>query len=89
LPSTPNRTVPVQFVGRVAVGAAAGAALLTSINGWITGTLTKTANTVVGTIGGRAARARLAEAFGRDRPAKFLEDAVAIVAAIAIVALAT
>jgi uncharacterized membrane protein len=88
LPSTPNRTVPVQFAGRVVVGAVAGAALLASIGGWIAGALAGAAGAVVGTIGGRAARARLADAFGRDRPAAFLEDAVAIVAAIAIVALA-
>jgi uncharacterized membrane protein len=33
---------------------------------------------VVGTLGGRAARARLAASFGRDRPAALIEDAVAI-----------
>jgi uncharacterized membrane protein len=33
---------------------------------------------VIGTLGGHALRARLAAAFGRDRPAAFIEDAVAI-----------
>jgi uncharacterized membrane protein len=40
---------------------------------------------VIGTLGGRAFRARLANAFGRDRPAAFIEDAVAYVGAALIV----
>jgi uncharacterized membrane protein len=40
---------------------------------------------VIGTLGGRAARARLAATFGKDSPAAFLEDAVAIFAALFIV----
>jgi uncharacterized membrane protein len=36
---------------------------------------------VVGSLGGAAARARLAAMFGRDRPAALIEDAVAILAA--------
>ena len=39
---------------------------------------------VIGTLGGRAVRARLAAAFGSDRPAAFLEDAVAIGGALLI-----
>ncbi|HEX9773699.1 MAG TPA: hypothetical protein VGA44_09550 [Steroidobacteraceae bacterium] len=40
---------------------------------------------IIGTLGGRAARARLAAAFGNDRPAAFIEDAVAIGGALLIV----
>jgi uncharacterized membrane protein len=41
---------------------------------------------VIGTIGGYAFRARLAAAFGSDRPAALLEDAIAIGGAFLIVA---
>lgn len=89
LPSTPSRTVPVQFGGRLVTGALAGAALATSLGGWTGGAVAGAVGAAVGTLGGHAARARLAEAFGRDRPAAFLEDAIAILAAIAIVSVAT
>ena len=39
---------------------------------------------VIGTLGGRTFRARLAAAFGSDRPAAFIEDAVAIGGAVLI-----
>jgi uncharacterized membrane protein len=41
----------------------------------------------IGTYGGAAVRARLAASFGKDPPAAFIEDAVAVVCAILIVAL--
>ncbi len=41
--------------------------------------------TVIGTLGGHAARARLAAALRKDAPAAFIEDAVAILAAVVIV----
>jgi len=88
LPSTPSRTVPVQFGARLVTGALAGAALAAPIAGWAGGAVAGAVGAVAGTLGGRAVRARLAEAFGRDRPAAFLEDAVAILAAIAIVSVA-
>jgi uncharacterized membrane protein len=40
---------------------------------------------VIGTLGGRVVRGRLATAFGSDRPAAFLEDAVAIGAALLVI----
>jgi hypothetical protein len=43
---------------------------------------------VIGTLGGAAFRARLAAAFGSDRPAALIEDAVAIGAAALIVVIA-
>lgn len=39
---------------------------------------------VIGALGGRDFRARLARAFGSDRPAAFIEDAVAIGGALLI-----
>jgi len=40
----------------------------------------------MGTFGGRTLRAQLASAFGSDTPAALIEDAIAIVAVILIVA---
>jgi uncharacterized membrane protein len=40
---------------------------------------------LIGTLGGAAFRARLAAAFGKDRPAALIEDIVAIGAAALIV----
>ena len=40
---------------------------------------------IVGTLGGRAVRARLAAAFGSDRPAAIIEDLIAIGGAALIV----
>ena len=40
---------------------------------------------VLGTLGGRAFRARLAAAFGSDRPAALIEDALAIGGALLMV----
>jgi uncharacterized membrane protein len=88
LPSTPSRTVPAQFCGRLVTGAMAGAAIAASAGNWTGGAVAGALGAAAGTLGGSAARARLAEAFGRDRPAAFLEDIVAIVAAIAIVSVA-
>jgi uncharacterized membrane protein len=39
---------------------------------------------VIGTLGGRDIRGRLAKAFGSDRPAAIIEDAVAILGAVLI-----
>jgi uncharacterized membrane protein len=90
LPTTPSRTVPVQFGGRLVSGALSGAALAASFtSNWVVGAAVGAFGAAVGTLGGAAARARLARAFGRDRPAAFLEDVVAIVAAIAIISAAT
>jgi uncharacterized membrane protein len=86
LPSTPSRTVPVQFATRILSGALCGAAAGGASGSWIVGVVLGAAGAVAGTLGGRAARARLAGAFGSDRPAAFLEDAVAIALAAAALA---
>jgi len=86
LPATPSRTVPAQFAARVLTGALAGAAIGVAGSGWAGGLVVGALGAVVGTLVGHTGRARLAAAFGRDRPAAFLEDAVAVGAALLIVA---
>ena len=78
LPSTPSRTVPVQFGARILTGALSGAAVGAAGGSWAGGLLGGAVGAVVGTLGGRAFRAKLAAAFGSDRPAAFIEDAVAV-----------
>jgi uncharacterized membrane protein len=85
LPSTPSRTVPVQFGTRILSGAVTGAALGEVAGSLVIGAVVGAAGAVVGTLGGRAARRALATKFGSDRPAAFLEDALAIGAAVLIV----
>jgi uncharacterized membrane protein len=80
LPSTPPRTEAVQFVSRILMGALCGAALA-----GVAGSLLGAAGVVIGTLGGRAFRARLAGLLGSDSPAAFIEDAVAILGALMIV----
>ena len=90
LPSTPARTVPVSFATRIVSGALTGAAIgLAGGVPWIGALVAGAIGAVIGTLGGRAARAKLAVAFGRDRPAALVEDAVAIGAAVLIVMVAT
>ena len=78
LPSTPSRTVPIQFGARIATGALSGAAVGAAGGAMVGGLLAGVAGAVIGTLGGRALRAWLASAFGSDRPAAFIEDAIAI-----------
>lgn len=85
LPSTPSRTVPIQFGTRIVSGALSGAALGIAGGSLVVGAILGAVGAVIGTLGGRAARGALAEKFGSDRPAAFLEDAVAIGAALLIV----
>jgi uncharacterized membrane protein len=79
------RTVPVQLGARLISGAACGAAIGASSGGMAGGLAAGISGAVVGTLGGKIARARLAAAFGRDRPAALVEDAVAIGGAALIV----
>lgn len=85
LPKTPSRKVPVQFGTRILMGAVAGAAIATPSGQFWFGAVAGIVGAVIGTLAGAAARARLAQAFGRDLPAALLEDAVAIVGAGLIV----
>jgi uncharacterized membrane protein len=84
LPSTPSRTVPVQFGARIATGALSGAAIGTAGGAIVGGLLAGIVGAVIGTLGGRAFRARLAAAFGSDRPAAFVEDLIAVGGALLI-----
>src|SRR5262245_9565366 len=78
LPSTPSRTVAVQFGTRIVMGAVCGAAAAAHGGSMLAGGMAGVVGAVAGTLGGRALRGRLAAAFGSDRPAAFLEDAIAI-----------
>ena len=85
LPSAPSRKAPGGFGARILSGALSGAAL-GAPSGWlIAGGVAGIVGAVIGTLGGYAARARLAAAFRRDMPAAFIEDAVAIIVAILVV----
>ena len=85
LRSTPSRTVPVQFGARIAMGALSGAAIGGADGSPLFGAVAGIVGAVIGTLGGRTARARLAAVFGRDPPAALIEDALAILAALLIV----
>jgi uncharacterized membrane protein len=84
LPSTASRTVPVQFGARIVTGALSGAAIGSAGGTMIGGVLAGIFGAVIGTLGGRTVRARLAAAFGSDRPAALIEDVVAIGGALLI-----
>ncbi|WP_271169172.1 DUF4126 family protein [Hansschlegelia plantiphila] len=86
LPSTPSRRVPPQFGARIVSGALSGAALGVAGGSLIGGLVAGAAGAVIGTLGGATIRAKLAASFGKDPPAAFIEDAVAILGAWAIVA---
>jgi uncharacterized membrane protein len=86
LPSTPSRKVPQQFGARLLMGALTGAAIGTPYGGWIVGLIAGIVGAAIGTYGGAAVRGKLAASFGKDPPAAFIEDAVAIVAAYLIIA---
>jgi len=85
LPTTPSRKVPVQFGARIVMGGLSGTALGIAIGMPVAGLLAGAAGGVIGTLGGAEARARLAAAFGQDRPAALIEDAVAVIGALLIV----
>ena len=85
LPTTPSRTVPVQFGTRVLVGALCGAAIGADLGAPVMGLFAGVLGAIVGTLGGRMCRVRLAAALGSDRPAALIEDAIAIGGALLIV----
>jgi uncharacterized membrane protein len=78
LPTTPSRKVPMGFGARIVTGGLSGAAIGAASGALVVGAVGGIIGAVIGTLGGAAFRARLAAAFGRDRPAALIEDAVAI-----------
>lgn len=93
LPRTPSRTVPMQFGVRVIAGAFAGACLAVLPTGetftyLILGAIAGAIGAVIGTLGGARMRATLARSLRTDTPAALIEDAIAIIAALALVYLA-
>ena len=85
LPSTPSRKVPVQFATRILMGALTGGAIGLAGGSLWAGVVTGAIGAVIGTLGGSVARAKLAAAFGKDRPAAIIEDLVAVAGAALIV----
>lgn len=89
LPKTPSRKVPVQFGARLVSGALAGGAIGASGGAsggaLVVGLVLGVVGAVIGTYGGAAGRASLARSFGKDPPAAYLEDVVAIGGAALIV----
>ena len=87
LPYTPSRKVPQQFGARLVSGAFCGAVVGQAGGAAIIGAIIGIVGAIIGTYGGAAARARLASAFGQDRPAGLMEDAVAIVLGVLAVSI--
>ena len=85
LPTTPSRTVPIQFGTRILMGGLTGGAIATSGGALAIGVIAGMVGAVIGTLGGRAFRARLATALGSDRPAAVIEDLIALGGAFLIV----
>jgi uncharacterized membrane protein len=85
LPTTPSRTVPIQFGTRILMGGLTGGAIGASGGALTLGVIAGIVGAVIGTLGGRAVRARRAAALGSDRPAAVIEDVIAIGGAFLIV----
>ncbi len=82
LPFTPSRKTMPQFTARIFSGALVGATVGASGNLMLVGLVVGALGAVAGTLGGAAARGKLAAVFGRDFPAALLEDVTAIVLAV-------
>jgi uncharacterized membrane protein len=84
-PTTPSRTTPMPFIARVLAGTLAGAAIGASQGSMTGGIVAGVIGAVIGTLAGYALRMRLAKVFRRDRPAAFIEDAIAYLGAALVV----
>lgn len=87
LPTTPSRTVPMQFGARLFTGMLSGAAVGAAYGMLPAGLALGAVGAVIGTLGGYRARMSLARSFGNDRPAAFIEDAVAYAGVALVVSL--
>ena len=86
LPTTPSRKTLQPFIARLVSGGFSGGAIGLSEDSFWLGLLLGLIGAVIGTFGGAAFRAKLAAAFGKDRPAAIIEDAIDIVGVFLIVA---
>lgn len=82
LPKTPSRKAPPSFIARIVSGALTGATIGAAGNSLLLGLVLGAIGAVAGTLGGAAARGKLAAAFGRDLPAALVEDVIAIAVAV-------
>jgi len=82
LPKTPSRTVPQQFIARIVTGALCGVAIGAANSMLIAGLVMGIIGAVIGTFGGAKLRSAMASSFGKDQPAAFVEDIIAIGLAI-------
>jgi uncharacterized membrane protein len=78
LPSIPSRKSPGPFVARLITGALCGATIGAAAHSILLPLVFAAGGAVAGTLGGAAARAKLAALFHRDFPAAIVEDIVAI-----------
>jgi uncharacterized membrane protein len=85
LPTTPSRKTLLPFTTRIIVGSLCGGAIAAQSDSFLGGLVAGAVGGIVGTLGGAEGRARLAAAFGKDRPAALIEDAIAILGAALIV----
>jgi uncharacterized membrane protein len=82
LPKTPSRKAPPSFIARIISGSLSGATIGAAGNSLLLGLILGAIGAGAGTLGGAAARGKLAAAFGRDLPAALLEDICAIAIAV-------
>lgn len=81
LPATPSRTIPPAFGARIASGLLCGAAIGADAGALWPGAVAGAVGAVIGTLGGRTLRTRMADAFRKDFPAAVIEDLIAIAGA--------
>ncbi|MEG3177743.1 DUF4126 domain-containing protein [Sphingomonas sp. RB3P16] len=86
LPSTPSRTVPMQFGARIFSGALCGATVSVHSSELVIGAVCGAVGAVIGTLGGAAFRGWLATRLKSGRHAAIIEDIVAIGGGVVIVA---
>ena len=79
LPMTPSRKAAGPFIARIVSGALCGATIGAARNAMVMMAVLGAAGAVAGTLGGAAARTKLAALFHRDLPAALIEDLIAIV----------